>query len=121
MNTSESQITLLVLVQTAGHVAGAVRFYQQCDLKTSNKSVPMNTSESQMNLINQIRSKKVFPVCLHPKYGGWFALRGVLVFQNVLVSDLYMKQNNPPEILKFLDEIVTLLRLYNNQWNDWKY
>ena len=110
-----------VLVQTAGHVAGAVRFYQQCDLKTINKSVSMNTCESQMNLINQMRSKKVFPVCLHPKYGGWFALRGVLIFKNVRVSPPLLQPLDPPMILKTEYDIANLLYLFNDHWRDSRY
>ena len=109
-----------VLVQTAGHVAGAVRLYQESDILRDTNFNTMKENLSSDKMYNTLESK-VFPVCLHPKYGGWFALRGVLVFQNVLVSDLYMKQTNPPEILKSQDEIATLLRLYNNQWKDWKY
>ena len=32
-----------------------------------------------------------------------------------------MPMANTAEILKSQDEIATLLRLYNNQWKDWKY
>ena len=56
-----------VLVQTAGHVSGAVRFYQESDADPS------------------LIEGKLFPVCMHPRYGGWFALRGIFIFPNISV------------------------------------
>ena len=109
-----------VLVQTAGHVAGAVRFYQKCDLIQETEYQPAN-SESHVDLINRVKSSKVFPVCVHPKYGGWFALRGILLFKNVRISDSYLKQNNPPVIFKSTYDIANLLYLFNEHWRDWKY
>lgn len=65
-----------VLVQTAGHVAGAVRFYQRKDLTFD----PWDPK------------KKVFGVCLHPSYGGWFALRGVAIFTTLKFPQLPRQQ-----------------------------
>ena len=28
-------------------------------------------------------TKKMFGVCIHPDYGGWFAIRGVMIFHGV--------------------------------------
>ena len=64
---------------------------------------------------------KVFPVCLHPKYGGWFALRGVLIFENARVNDSYLQKKNPPEILNSQNEISKLLHEYNHNWKNWNY
>lgn len=61
-----------ILVQTAGHVSGAVRYYQRKDL-TSDPWEP---------------TKKVCGVCIHPNYGGWFALRGVAVFTTLQCPEL---------------------------------
>ena len=109
-----------MLVQTAGHVAGSVRFYQKCDLMQETEYQTVN-SESHADLISQMKSSKVFPVCVHPKYGGWFALRGILLFKNVKVSDSYLKQADPPVILKTMDDIANLLYLFNEHWRDWRY
>ena len=68
-----------------------------------------------------MKSSKVFPVCVHPKYGGWFALRGILLFKNVRLSDSFLKQKDPPVILKTHSDIVTLLYLFNDHWRDWRY
>jgi methylmalonic aciduria homocystinuria type C protein len=64
-------------------------------------------------------TKKVFPVCLHPDFGGWFALRGVIIFAE-LTSDTLLPRE-PPEILKTEDEIQNLLELYNDHWRDWSF
>ena len=91
-----------VLVQTAGHVSGAVRFYREEDADSS--------------LLKRDGSAKIFPVCLHPKFGGWFALRGVIVLPHCSVPHLI--QQKPPEILGSRNEIAELLNLYNHQWRD---
>jgi methylmalonic aciduria homocystinuria type C protein len=64
-------------------------------------------------------NKKIYPVCLHPEFGGWFALRGVVIFTELTVSMLARKE--PPEILKSEEEIMNLLRLYNDHWRDWSF
>merc|ERR1711874_415624 len=91
-----------VLVQTAGHVSGAVRFYQRQDV-TNDTWDP---------------SKKIFGVCIHPKYGGWFALRAVTIFTELECPNLEQKQ--PQDILA-QDEIKELLIRYNDCWQDWSF
>ena len=87
-----------VLVQTAGHVSGAVRFYQPQDYP-------------------QLGSKKHYPVCHHPVWGGWFALRGVVIFTE-LTADL-----NRVEPVSMLSEnqAVDMIKLYNECWQDWRW
>ena len=110
-----------VLVQTAGHVSGAVRFFQKHDLSEEKESNVVY-SETELNFINEIESRKMFPVCLHPKFGGWFALRGVLVFKNVRVpGDQLLKRINPPKILRTKYDIANLLYLFNDHWRDSRY
>lgn len=92
-----------ILVQTAGHVSGAVRYYQRKDVKSD----PWD------------EKKKIFGVCLHPRYGGWFALRGVLIFSGVTCPDLPRQPSS--DILKTDDEIIELLRRYNEHWEDWSF
>ena len=63
----------------------------------------------------------MFPVCLHPKYGGWFALRGILLFKGVKVVDSYLNKKDPPNILKRSHDIAKLLYLFNDHWRDSRY
>ena len=65
------------------------------------------------------RNKKIYPVCLHPEFGGWFALRGVIIFTKLSATKLERK--DPPEILKSEDAIWNLLVLYNDHWRDWSF
>ena len=65
-----------VLVQTAGHISGAVRFYQRQDVKED----PWGPE------------KKIFGVCLHPIYGGWFAFRGVIILKDFVCESLPKKE-----------------------------
>ncbi len=95
-----------VLVQTAAHVAGAVRYLQETDVNGSDNTDRLDK-----------KKKKTFPVCLHEKFGGWFAIRAVLVWG----GSAQMEQ--PPPVLPSLSQetIVKALRLYNEQWQDWSF
>lgn len=95
----------VILVQTAGDVAGAVRLYQGSDLDESHQfKTPYG---------------KVFPCALHPKYGGWFAFRAAFVFKTLTQGDLV----KPPrlDILKSQSEIQDFLEKANLRWQDWSY
>ncbi|KZS17183.1 Methylmalonic aciduria and homocystinuria type C protein [Daphnia magna] len=92
-----------VLVQTAGHVSGAVYFYQKTDIMDPPWPV----------------DKTIYGVCLHPKYIGWFALRAVIIFQNVFVPNLDFKP--PKDILEDEAKKIDLLNRYNNNWQDWSF
>ena len=91
-----------VLVQTAGHVSGAVRFYQEKD--------------ANPDLLERQNGSKIYPVCLHPRFGGWFALRAVIVLPQIQAQNLKLK--DPLDILPNKDEISELLNLYNHHWRD---
>lgn len=94
-----------VLVQTAAHVAGAVQFFQQADVR-------------DQSLLSQIKSPKIYPVCVHPSYGGWFAIRAVLIMEELEIPDLAPKTCD----LKLDDSaIAELLTLYNDHWEDWRF
>jgi len=93
-----------VLVQTAGHVAGAVRYYKSSmypDLKSEEGS-------------------KIFSVCHHPTLGGWFALRGVFIFKDIFVEKDGLERREPSSQLSD-SEAKKLLELYNNHWQDWRW
>ena len=87
-----------VLVQTAGHVSGAVRFYQPEEAKGLEKE-----------------GKKYFPVCHHPTWGGWFALRGVIIFTKVKAANLYRQL---PVDLLTEEQVSELVKQYNGNWQD---
>lgn len=92
-----------VLVQTAGHVAGAVRYYQRCDVHQD----PWDESQ------------RIYGTCVHPKYGGWFALRGVIIFEDIKANKLV--QAEPPDMIKADEDRIRLLNLYNFHWRDWSF
>ena len=92
-----------ILVQTAGHVAGAAYYYQPTDV--SNPSWDPN--------------KKMYGVSVHPKYGGWFAFRGVLVFKDVQVAGL--SQREPVDCVHSEERRVELLDEFNFHWQEWDY
>ena len=92
-----------VLVQTAGHIAGAARYYQRSDMDPD----PWDGDE------------KIFGVSVHPKYGGWFALRGIMVFKDVLAPELV--QREPADCVPSREMRIELLEKFNQCWKDWSY
>ncbi len=92
-----------ILVQTAGHVAGAARYYKRDDL----------------NPDPWPGTRKVYGVSMHPVYGGWFAFRGVLIFKGVEVPDL--KWVEPEDCVPSQEMRVELLEKYNWHWKDWSF
>jgi len=89
-----------ILVQTAGHVSGAVRFYKPNELEIEQKN------------------NNFYPVCHHPRWGGWFALRGVFIFPQVQDSSLVKIE--PPQNLSGPDAS-SMIELYNLHWQDWRW
>ncbi|XP_013772122.1 methylmalonic aciduria and homocystinuria type C protein homolog [Limulus polyphemus] len=93
----------LILMQTVGHVAGVTYYYQRSDLKND----PWD------------KSQKIYGVCIHPRYGGWFSFRGVLIFKDVLCPDLV--KNPPPDVVASDELRIELLERFNFHWQDWSY
>lgn len=90
-----------ILVQTVGHVAGAAFYYQKDQLKNVDKK------------------EKLFGVSVHPKYAGWFAFRGVLIFENLKCPGLVQKE--PQDVLETDEMKYELLRRFNHDWKNWSY
>ncbi|XP_024133956.1 cyanocobalamin reductase / alkylcobalamin dealkylase [Oryzias melastigma] len=91
------------LAQTAAHLSGAAFYYQQSDVKDQ----PWG-------------DKKMFGVCVHPRFGGWFAIRALLVFQDVMIGS-EMLQPVPIDCVSSREEKIRLLEAFNFSWQDWKY
>ena len=59
-------------------------------------------------------------VCLHPKYGGWFALRSVLIFKDLKYSSL--PRCRPIDLLNGDESlIIEVLKRFNYSWQDGTY
>ena len=91
------------LVQTAGHVAGAARFYQRKDVDPD----PWP------------KEKKLYGVSMHPRYGGWFSFRGVLIFKSVQVPKLH--QSEPVDCVPEQSMRRQLLEKFNFCYKDWSF
>ncbi|KAF2359873.1 Methylmalonic aciduria and homocystinuria type C family [Trinorchestia longiramus] len=104
-----------ILVQTVGHISGAVYMYRLEDLKSHESCISETGSSLPLN-IPWTSDQKIFPVCLHPRFGGWFALRGVIIFKTVTCHSL--ARPIPRPLLQSPEEIVKLLELYNNCWRN---
>ncbi|KAG5275972.1 hypothetical protein AALO_G00126530 [Alosa alosa] len=91
------------LAQTAAHVAGAAYYYQQSDVPDQ----PWGT-------------KKMFGVCIHPRLGGWFAIRALLVFRRVQAGP-ELQRPVPVDCVKSREERIELLERFNLRWQDGTY
>ncbi|XP_044056776.1 cyanocobalamin reductase / alkylcobalamin dealkylase [Siniperca chuatsi] len=91
------------LAQTAAHVSGAAFYYQQSDVRDQPWA-----------------EKKMFGVCVHPKFGGWFAIRALLVFGGVTVGS-EMVQPVPPDSVPSREGRIQLLEAFNFHWQNWTY
>ena len=59
-------------------------------------------------------------ICLHNKYGGWFALRCVYIFKNLEVTDL-QKTECPDPLKGNSDRIFQMIKRFNENWEDSTY
>ncbi|XP_069550899.1 cyanocobalamin reductase / alkylcobalamin dealkylase [Brachyistius frenatus] len=91
------------LAQTAAHVSGAAFYYQQSDVTDQPWA-----------------KKKMFGVCVHPRFGGWFAIRALLVFGDETVGS-GLVQPVPPDSVSSREDRIQLLEDYNLRWQDWSY
>ena len=106
-----------VLVQTAAHVSGAAFYYQRKHVEDMSCFTHSLVEETEQT--TSWKDKKLFGVCIHPRYGGWFAIRSVLIFTNHLDSTL--KKSHPVDCVPSLVERFKLLCLFNGNWQDGKY
>lgn len=56
---------------------------------------------------------------IHPKYGGWFALRGVFIFKSIHQPDLPYRE--PVDCLPSQEDRKMLLESFNFNYHDWSY
>ncbi|XP_014651972.1 PREDICTED: methylmalonic aciduria and homocystinuria type C protein isoform X2 [Ceratotherium simum simum] len=91
-----------ILAQTAAHVAGAAYYYQRQDVEAD----PWGTQH-------------IAGVCIHPRFGGWFAIRGVLLLPGIEVPHLPPKE--PLDCVPARADRITLLEGFNFHWRDWTY
>ena len=92
-----------VLMQTAGHISGASYYYQRSD-------VPADIWGEKEN---------IYGVSMHPKYGGWFAFRAVVIIENVIAPDLLPRE--PVDCVSGPEKRIELLNRFNKNWRDWTY
>ena len=93
-----------ILLQTVGHISGASYYYQR-------HSVPNPPWDEKT---------KIYGVSMHPKYGGWFAFRGVLIFKELHISDEF-QQKEPINCVSQPEKMIELLERFNFNWQDWTY
>ncbi|XP_076008938.1 cyanocobalamin reductase / alkylcobalamin dealkylase isoform X2 [Genypterus blacodes] len=91
------------LAQTAAHMAGAAYYYRQDDV-----------------IDQPWGKKKMYGVCIHPRFGGWFAIRALLVFDGV-VAGPELVQPVPIDCVSSREDRIQLLEAFNLRWQDGSY
>lgn len=59
--------------------------------------------------------QKMFGVCVHPKFGGWFAIRALLVFGGMTAGP-ELVQPAPPDCVPCREDRIRLLEAFNFHW-----
>ncbi|CAE1172262.1 MMACHC [Acanthosepion pharaonis] len=92
-----------IIMQVAAHISGAAYYYQKKHITND----PWG------------EEKNIFGICIHPRYGGWFALRSVIILKNLQVPDLpYIE---PVNCVPNEDRQIDLLTQLNENYKDWKF
>ncbi|XP_039266627.2 cyanocobalamin reductase / alkylcobalamin dealkylase-like [Styela clava] len=127
-----------ILVQTAAHVAGAAYYYQKADAENKHekkcpcavqphsngiyeKTSDMPEDENSTDCICESpwnKSKRIYGVCVHPKYGGWFAIRGAMIFPHIKSE---IPKCPPVDCVNTRELRIQLLNRFNGNWQDWTY
>lgn len=121
-----------VLVQTAAHVAGCAYYYQRSSVDEvhtpecpRNETVVHTTAPDCLKKLQCAcespwdKTKRIYGVCVHPDYGGWFAIRGVMIFPHL--RDESIERPEPPDCIRSRSQRIELLNRFNNDWRDWTY
>ena len=86
--------------QTLGYLAGIAEYIPGNDIKLDLSQMGITGICSQGGDHKRESDPKVLGLTLHPKYGGWFAYRGLLVFDHVKWCD----EDQKPKPLRFLSD-----------------
>lgn len=62
-----------------------------------------------------LHQHQMFGVCVHPRFGGWFAIRALVVFGGVTVGS-EMVQPLPPDCVPAREDRIHLLEAFNFHW-----
>ncbi|RNA42486.1 methylmalonic aciduria and homocystinuria type C -like protein [Brachionus plicatilis] len=100
-----------IIMQTCAHVSGAAYFYD-----------PKNFDYDLVNDAEKSYKKNLMGVCLHPRYGGWFAMRAVFVFRDVVLEDGEIDMKNVVDPLNGdMTKVLDVLQKFNFNWKDSRY
>ena len=61
----------------------------------------------------------IFGICIHPKYGGWFALRSVIILKDLQIPDL--PYTEPVNCIPEEKKQIELLTYLNENYKDGKF
>lgn len=62
----------------------------------------------------------IYGFAIHPRYGGWIRIPGVIVFKNLKLPSNFTCLT-PPDVVPTIEKRVQLLNEVNNDWSSWKF
>uniref|UniRef100_A0AC35UE93 Cyanocobalamin reductase (cyanide-eliminating) n=1 Tax=Rhabditophanes sp. KR3021 TaxID=114890 RepID=A0AC35UE93_9BILA len=99
-----------MIMAAAGHASGATYYY------TKNECPELLPSDEDRISAGK---KKLIGIAMHPKYGGHFAFRCVILFEKVMLTDLEL--NSPVKAIEDKEEIARLILSFNDLWRTGDY
>ena len=81
------------------HISGAAWFYQKKDCNID-------------DLPDELKGRKLMGVCIHPKYGGYFSARAVVITKDIMDKPACL----PTDVLTNTSDISKLLIEMNTNW-----
>ncbi|GAB1608553.1 methylmalonic aciduria and homocystinuria type C protein homolog isoform X2 [Argonauta hians] len=93
-----------ILSQTAAHVSGAAYYYQRRDV----------------HIDPWPKNKTIFGHAIHPRYGGFIRIPGVIVFKNIQLPEDDICPT-PPDVLPTDEMKIEMLNEVNTNWKSWKF
>ncbi|XP_037005733.2 cyanocobalamin reductase / alkylcobalamin dealkylase isoform X2 [Artibeus jamaicensis] len=107
-------LAFLVLSTPAMFDKALKPFLQSCHLQSLTDPVDQCVAYH----LDRVR-EHISGVCIHPRFGGWFAIRGVVLLPGVEVPDL--PPTKPLDSVPTRADRIALLEGFNFHWRDWTY
>ena len=70
---------------------------------------------------NLWKEKRIFGCCIHPLFGGWFAIRSVIIFSGIKDTDSQITYTPPVDCVPSKSNRIELLNRFNDNWQDCTY
>lgn len=117
-----------------GHVSGAAFYYRKGEIMKDQKHLNRLSQDGKKgerddaaagetladgDVVTSESKSLLSGVSIHPKFGGWFAFRAVLIFPSIRVPEL--KRREPPDLIPSQAKREQLLYSFFHSWESGEY